>query len=201
MVALDSYAYESRISNNYKKNKMLNNKIEGIALINNNSISQLQFTGNSGKIIYRDKIDSIIGIKHPGIILVDDIYGTTWVIHNHYQIGFPEVETLNNFAIGLGVIYDNRLVKYDAYEIVNRAINCWLNKKQYDWLIHNCQHFVNEVTQSKRHSETLDRVGNNLIAAGLTKAIIGGVAKNQLLTNIGIGVTVVGLIVKLFGNQ
>ncbi|HET9057860.1 MAG TPA: hypothetical protein VFN30_13525 [Chitinophagaceae bacterium] len=34
--------------------------------------SALYLTANSGKIIYRDKIDTLIGIKHPGIILGAD---------------------------------------------------------------------------------------------------------------------------------
>lgn len=60
--------------------------IESVEITSNNEVSKLQFTNDSGKIIYRDKIDSLIGIKHPGIILGTDIYGTVWVIHNHYQI-------------------------------------------------------------------------------------------------------------------
>jgi hypothetical protein len=180
---------------------MLNRKIEGVALTYNNIATQLMFTSNSGKIIYRDKIDTLIGIKHPGIILGDDIYGITWVIHNHYQIGYPEIVTLETFAIGVTVLNDNRTVNYNREEIVNRAIASWQNKKQYDWLWNNCQHFVNEVTQGKRNSETLNRVGNNLILAGLAKTAIGTTAKSKPLANIGVAIAVVGLVVKLFGNQ
>lgn len=184
-----------------KFHNMLSRKIEGVALTYNNVATQLMFTSNSGKIIYRDKVDTLIGIKHPGIILGDDIYGITWVIHNHYQIGYPEIVTLDAFAIGVNVLYDNRAVSYNHEEIVNRSISSWQNKMQYDWLWHNCQHFVNEVAQGKRKSETLNRVGDNLIAAGLIKSLIGVASKSRPLANVGIAVAIVGVIVKLFGNQ
>ena len=43
-----------------------------------------------GKIIYRKKIDTLIGTPHPGIVLGEDIWGTVWIIHNHYKNGKVE---------------------------------------------------------------------------------------------------------------
>ncbi|HWY33200.1 MAG TPA: hypothetical protein VNX68_01055, partial [Nitrosopumilaceae archaeon] len=102
--------------------------------------SAIYMTELSGKIIYRNKIDTIIGIKHPGIVLGKDSWGTTWIIHNHYEIGRPEIVTLDEFTLGSTTFFDNRDVFYDPLTIIDRAIYFWYEKKEYGWLTHNCQH-------------------------------------------------------------
>src|SRR4051812_15495163 len=72
----------------------------------------INMTSKSGKIIYRNKIDTLIGIIHPGIVLGDDHFGITWVIHNHYKIGHPEIVMLNDFANGVDVLEDTRTLFY-----------------------------------------------------------------------------------------
>lgn len=173
-----------------------NKFINGVTITKNNEASQLLFTNDSGKIVYRDKIDSLIGIKHPGIILGTDIYGTTWIIHNHYEIGAPEIVTWDQFSLGVPVFYDNRPVSYNREEIVTRAIEFWVNKKEYSWLYHNCQHFVNKVTRNVFKSESLDRIGNNLIAAGLTSGVLGHASKNKAVGNFGLAIALIGLLIK-----
>lgn len=177
-----------------------NTFINGVTITKNNEASQLLFTNDSGKIVYRDKIDSLIGIKHPGIVLGTDIYGTIWVIHNHYQIGAPEIVTWEQFSLGVPVFYDTRPVSYNREEIVSRAIEFWVNKKEYSWLYHNCQHFVNKVTKDRIHSESLDRIGSNLIATGLASGVFGHASKNKVVGNLGLLTAMVGLIVKAYGN-
>jgi hypothetical protein len=174
-----------------------NTFIDGVTITKSNEVSQLLFTNDSGKIVYRDKIDSLIGIKHPGIILGTDIYGTTWVIHNHYEIGHPEIVTWEQFSLGVEVFYDTRPISYDRFEIVSRAIEYWVNKKEYSWLYHNCQHFVNKVTRNIFQSESLDRIGNNLIAVGLTGGVLGHASKNKVGGNLGLAAAFLGLIVKV----
>jgi hypothetical protein len=101
----------------------MNNIISNQVIVSKNgNTSLLYFTDNSGKIIYRDKIDTLIGIKHPGIILGVDNWGTVWVIHNHYQIGYPQIVTLNDFANGVAILYDSRTVFYNTSQIIKRAI-------------------------------------------------------------------------------
>lgn len=75
-----------------------------------------------GKIIYRDKIDTIIGINHPGIILGNDAHGTTWVIHNHYGIGSPEIVSMEKFCEGAKFFFDLREAFYNTRQIIKRAI-------------------------------------------------------------------------------
>lgn len=174
-----------------------NTFIDGVTITKNSQVSQLLFTNDSGKIVYRDKIDSLIGIKHSGIILGTDIYGTTWVIHNHYEIGHPEIVTWEQFSLGVPVFYDTRPVSYNREDIVSRAIEFWVNKKEYRWLYHNCQHFVNKVTRNVFKSESLDRIGNNLIAVGLTGGALGHASKNKVGGNLGLAAAFLGLIVKV----
>lgn len=171
--------------------------INGVTITRNNEASQLIFTNDSGKIVYRDKIDSLIGIKHPGIVLGTDIYGTIWVIHNHYQIGAPEIVTWEQFSLGVPVFYDKRPVSYNREEIVNRAITFWTNKTQYNWLYHNCQHFVNKTARNVFQSESLDRIGDNLIAAGIASGALGHASKNKVVGNLGLAAAFLGLIVKV----
>lgn len=174
--------------------------INGVKIATKNKVYDIYFTENSGKIIYRDKIDTIIGIKHPGIILGDDIEGTTWVIHNHYKIGQPEIVTLQAFSLGAKTFYDNRTVWYHREEIVDRAIEAWKMKEKYHWLYNNCQHFVSEASQGKRKSETLNRIGNNLIAIGLGTGALGAAKKSKPLARVGLIVALFGFLIKLFSN-
>jgi len=91
-------------------------------------------TVDSGRIVYRNKIDTIIGIKHPGIVLGIDSTRTIWILHNHYSIGCPQIVTLEEFAQGQDVFFDDRAVQYSREEIINRAIEAWQVGKQYSWL-------------------------------------------------------------------
>lgn len=144
-----------------------------VVVFKGNESSYLYSTNDSGKIIYRDKIDTIIGIKHPGIILGMDVWGTIWVIHNHYEIGYTEIVTIDNFALNSPIFYDERPVFYDTNQITQRAINHWFTKKEYSWLFNNCQHFINKVVQNNNHSETIERVSDNAMMVGGILTLLG----------------------------
>jgi hypothetical protein len=165
---------------------MYRNKIKGVVLQDLGTTYSLDINDNSGKIIYRNKIDSIIGIKHPGIILGNDQWGTVWVIHNHYKIGKPQIVTLDQFAEDQEVFYDLRPVFYSKEQIVKNAIEHWNSGREYSWLRYNCQQFVNGVTQGKRYSETVDRVSENLMLVGAFTSLLGLVSKNGTLVKAGL---------------
>jgi len=151
--------------------------------------SLLYSVEGSGRIIYRDKIDTLIGVKHPGIILGKDEWGTTWVIHNHYENGKVEVVTYENFSKGEAVFYDNRKVDYNQSQIIERAIDAWLNGTVYHWLLENCQHFVSSVTtRSDRRSESVDQISTGVVVTGGILTLLGLVTKSKALTNLG-GIT------------
>jgi hypothetical protein len=171
-----------------------------VILTSGATASALYSTYDSGKIIYRDKIDTIIGIKHPGIVLGRDYWGTLWVIHNHYQIGHPQIVTFDEFAIGCRVFYDKRPVFYNRIEIIERAIYHWQNKREYSWLFNNCQHFVNKITQGKSYSETVVKVSDNAILAGGVLSLIGLFSGNKTLLNNGLAIAGVGATGKLLNK-
>lgn len=155
--------------------------------------SALYLTLDSGKIIYRDKVDTLIGIKHPGIVLGTDSWGTIWVIHNHYKLGQPQIVTIDDFAIGNSIFYDSRPIFYSTLEIIERAINHYLEGKEYNWLYNNCQHFVNKVAQNNSSSETIYRVSENALFIGGLASFIGLATKNQTLLKTGLTIAGVGV--------
>jgi hypothetical protein len=182
-----------------ENNKFTNMKkklTDRVSILKNGITSALFFSEYSGRIIYRNKIDTIIGIKHPGIILGEDFWGTTWVIHNHYENGQVEIVTWDDFAKGESIFFDNRDLFYAPLEIVERAITFWIAKKEYNWLTYNCQHFVNDVTQNTKKSETIENLSNTSMIAGGIMTLFGLATKNKTLMKIGIGVTTTGAIVK-----
>lgn len=162
--------------------------------------SALYLTADSGKIIYRDKIDTLIGIKHPGIILGADAWGTIWVIHNHYKIGHPQIVTLDAFSEGVTVFFDSRAVFYSPMEIIERAIYHWMHKREYSWLFNNCQHFVNKVTQNQNYSETIDRVGDNTMIGGGIVSLFGLLTGNKAAVQAGLTIAGVGVTGKILNR-
>jgi hypothetical protein len=158
-----------------------------------NQTSPIYFAVNSGKIIYRDKIDTIIGIKHPGIILGDDYWGRTWVIHNHFQIGYPQIVTLQEFSSGISIFFDNRPVFYNTAQIVERAIAHWIEKKEYGWLVNNCQQFVNKVAQNKKYSEAIDKVTDSAMVAGGLVSLVGLLIGSKPAINAGLTIASMGI--------
>lgn len=156
----------------------------------------IYMTSKSGKIIYRNKINTIIGIVHPGIILGADKFGVVWVIHNHYKIGYPEILTLEEFAEGVQVFEDIRTVSYNAREIVERSIESWKQKKQYSWLSHNCQQFVNLITLNRNHSEAFDKIANGGILIGGGLFLYGMFTGKKTLAKVGLSIASAGIGVK-----
>ncbi len=164
----------------------MNKKIPRNPNLTSAAVPEIKMTVDSGRIIYRDKIDTLIGIKHPGIVLGVDIWGNTWVIHNHYKIGYPEIVLFNDFAAGVDVFYDERQVFYDPQAIVSNAIESWRNKEPYHWLYNNCQHFVNKATRGSKCSEAIDRVSNVVMVIGGILAFIGFIFRIKPLRNFGL---------------
>jgi hypothetical protein len=160
----------------------------------------LSMTADSGRIIYRDKIDTIIGIKHPGIYLGTDQFGVDWIAHHHYENGKPAIETLDAFAKGNQCFWDEREVFYNRHEIVYRAVEYWRNGKYYHWLRQNCQHFVNEVVQNKHYSEGVDKGADIAMGTGGFMLLAGLILGNKTLVQAGLVTTTVGGIAKI-GNR
>lgn len=156
----------------------------------------LELSGDSGRIIYRDKIDTVIGIKHPGIVLGTDQFGRTWVAHHHYEHGTPVLETVEAFAKGMPVFYDNRKVSYNRTTIVSRAFEAWKAGREYHWLMQNCQHFVNKVVKNEHRSDAAEEVSDGALLAGGFLALIGAFTGSKGLVTAGLAITAGGAIGK-----
>lgn len=151
---------------------------------------------NAGRIIYRDKIDTVIGIKHPGIVLGTDQFGTMWVAHHHYEHGTPALETLEAFAKGMPVFYDDRPVAYDQATIVFRAFEAWEKGSEYHWLMQNCQHFVNKVVNDEHRSDAADELADGAMVIGGLSALLGLFTGNKGLVTAGLAAAAGGAIGK-----
>jgi hypothetical protein len=160
-----------------------------ITFKSNNQISSLIVTADSGRIIYRKKIDTIIGVNHPGLILGEDLWGNVWVIHNHYKHGTTVVESLKDFSIGQPWWFDSRPQFYNRFEVLNRAFDHWEAKKKYHWLVNNCEHFVNRIARNKHMSETVDKVSNFLMILGGLMALIGIISGKRTFVKLGVGIS------------
>ena len=156
---------------------------------------------DSGRIIYRDKIDTLIGIKHPGIILGKDLWGTVWVIHNHYEIGYPQIVPIQQFSLGSKFFYDLRQVFYDSREIIERAIQSWKERREYSWLFNNCQHFVNKVTNDEDYSEAIDNVSNTALVTGGLVSLYGIFSGNKGAVKAGLTISGIGLAGKTLNKR
>jgi hypothetical protein len=163
-----------------------------LTVTKDNFTSWIYSINETGLIIYRDKIDTLTGVPHPGIILGADNWGTTWVIHNHYKNGRVIIESLQDFAEGSQCFYDSRPVFYSKEDVIQRAIERFIEKKEYHWLTHNCQHFVNNVAQGMHYSETVDKLSDKAMIAGGLATLLGVISENKNLTQVGIGILAVG---------
>lgn len=153
----------------------------------------IYFTKNSGRIIFRDKIDTLMGFTHPGIILGVNSRGEEMVIHNHYQIGYPEIVTLKQFTLGSKYYFDPRKVFYNTKQIIERAIASWMEKKPYTWLTYNCQHFVNKVAANESRSEAIDKIADGALAIGGLTSLFGLLTGNGNVVKAGLTIAGAGV--------
>lgn len=161
----------------------------------------LSITPDSGRIVYRDKINTVIGIKHPGIELGTDQFGYKWYIHHHYKNTHPSIEREDAFSLGQPIFYDNRSVYYGKHEILERALAHWWAGKEYHWLWQNCQHFINKVVKNDGHSEAVDQVSDAAMLFGGIAGLIGMFSGNKALMNVGFTVAAGGAIGKGLSRQ
>jgi|ERR1043165_642025 hypothetical protein len=156
----------------------------------------LNWTNESGVIVYRMKIDTVIGVKHPGIVLGKDQWGFRWIMHHHFSHTYPIIEREDRFAAGNPIKYDDRPVCYDRREIVERAIESYYAGKEYSWLNQNCQQFVNEIACDNHYSESVEEVSDGALLLAAIFGVAGLATKNKTLLGLGVGLGVAGGIAK-----
>ena len=167
---------------------------------NGNTITWIFFTKNSGRIIYRDKVDTLMNVTHPGIILGQNSRGEELVIHNHYQIGYAEIVTLKEFTLESKFFFDPRKVFYNTRVIIDRAIKSWKERKPYEWLTNNCQQFVNRVVTDKNFSEDIDKISERALWLGGITSFLGAVSGNGTAVKVGLTIAGLGVAGKALNN-
>lgn len=150
-------------------------------------------TEDSGKIVSRSKIDTLIGIEHPGIILGKDAWGNEYILHHHYKHVVPVVDLRHNYADGEQIYYDTRPVKYSRWEIVARALALWKARVAYGLLSSNCQQFVNIAARNEHYSETLDQVADRTALMGAGTTLLGLLFGNKGMVQAGLAISGVGI--------
>ncbi len=160
------------------------------------TISWITYTKDSGKIIYRDKIDTLMGVTHPGIILGKNSSGQVMVIHNHYLIGHAEIETLDQFTQGSKHYFDTRKVFYNTKKIIERAIESWKEKKAYSWLTNNCQQYVNRAANGINFSEAVDKGSDTALVIGGLTTLFGLATKSGAAVKVGLSIAGLGVVGK-----
>ena len=128
----------------------------------NGTIKRIFFNENSGTVYFRNKIGSLIGIKHPGIFLGVDQQGTEYFLHNHYHLGTACLVTGDEFRKGLQIgLYD---LKYTnpPLKVIQIALDEVMRKERYHVVNYNCQDYVNLATNNQRKSESIEKIASNL---------------------------------------
>lgn len=129
---------------------------------NNGTTKRIFFNQNSGTVYFRNKIGSIIGIKHPGIFLGIDIYGTEYFLHNHYLIGTACLVTGDDFKQGMPIELYNLKYTNPPLKVIQIALEEAIRKERYHVVNYNCQDYVNLATNNQRKSESVEKIASNL---------------------------------------
>lgn len=129
------------------------------------SILTVYKTADSGRLVTRQKLQTIFGVFHPGIMLGKDENGTQIVIHHHYKHTVPVIHTISEYGDGAEVSFDDRDVHYSQHEILIRALQLWKEQASYDLFNQNCQHFVTKAACNEAYSESTHK--------GITWILIG----------------------------
>jgi hypothetical protein len=151
---------------------------------------------DSGKVITREKVDTLTKVFHPGIIIGKDKWGRIWVAHNHYSNNRPTFDLLVTFCSSKQALWDNRPVKFSREQIVERAIAEVLKGKEYKWANYNCQIFVNLVVREEHISEAVDKISDAAMIGGLGLTLLGLFTKNKALTATGLAIAGTGGVAK-----
>lgn len=133
----------------------------------NGTTKRIYFNENSGKVYFRDKIGSLIGIKHPGIFLGVDSYGTEYFLHNHYQFGTACLVTGNEFKQGMPIGLYKLKYTNPPLRVIQIALDELKRKERYHVVNYNCQDYVNLATNNQRKSESIEKIASNLFVGTL----------------------------------
>jgi hypothetical protein len=140
---------------------------------NNGSIFTIYFNEHSGKVYYRNKIDTVVNIKHPGIYLGKDINGTGYFLHNHYHYGKAHITTQADFTKGEKIYLYNEMCSNSPREVIRIGLNEVLRGERYKPISYNCQTFTNTACHSIRKSDDAERMLAGVAGVALLFVFLG----------------------------
>jgi hypothetical protein len=158
-----------------KKYFIYNNLIE--VILTNGSVFTIYRTSDSGKVFYRNKIDTISNIKHPGVCLGIDQNGQRWFMHNHYENSKPSIVSEIVFSKGQSLFLLNEFHANSAEKIIELGLNQVLEGKPYHSVNYNCQSFINLAINNQNRSEDVEKWAGRVIVGSLLLLAIGSINK------------------------
>jgi hypothetical protein len=141
----------------------------------------ITLTSDSGRVVTRQKIDTLIGTNHPGLIMGNDGYGNLLILHLHYENNVPVIDRANDYGKNQPIFYDNRPVAFDRGTILSRALDALARGEKYDKVEHNCQQFINRIVKGVNKSEAVEKVSDGLLWGSLFVGLLGLATKNKAL--------------------
>lgn len=130
---------------------------------NNGTIKRIFFNLNSGKVYFRYKIGSKLGIKHPGIFLGIDVHGVEYFLHNHYLLGTASLVTGDDFRQSMPIALYQLNYTNPPLMVIKIGLDEVLRKEPYKVVNYNCQDYVNLATNNKRKSESIEKITTNVV--------------------------------------
>ena len=125
---------------------------------------EVRITAESGRVVNRPKVNSLTGIKHPGIVIGNTLDGRRVMAHNHRKVGRPSIAYYRQYAQGKEVIWDNRKCTRSKMGILQSALDQIMEGRTYSAPNYNCQTFVNIACRRVVKSES---VSNAKAALGM----------------------------------
>ena len=136
------------------------------AFLSNGRFIDIYFNQDSGKVYYRWKTGTVVGIKHAGIYIGQDAAGNGYFFHNHYQQGFPHLVFYNDFTLGKELyLYNERCVN-PWNTVVSNAFSHVVRREPFKLLSYNCQTMTNSACNNERKSDDAQKLLGG-VAAGV----------------------------------
>lgn len=153
---------------------LYNNRVEIVK--NDGSIFTIYFNENSGKVYYRFKTGTISKVKHPGIFLGVDAWGTGYFLHNHYHYGKAHITTQAEFTKGQPIYIYNEKCSNTPLKVIEIGLNEILRGESYKPITYNCQTYTNTACHNQRKSAAVDKWVGGIALASLALLFIGALA-------------------------
>lgn len=135
--------------------------------LHNGSTLTIVLNADSGKTYFRFKIQTVSQVKHTGIYLGTDRFGTHYIMHNHYDNGRPCIVAFDDFKKGQDLyVYDINPVN-SLLRVIEIGLNEILRGERYDSVNYNCQTFVNLACINKRKSDDVEKWISRVFVGGL----------------------------------